>query len=108
MRRRLDIFLLVGSLAITLGCRKDQGALDPKPPAPTAETNIAPLRKEIIAQNILAAQLAAHYEVEGKNTFRTTELIEASPFLGQLHPRRASPHLCVPGARTDKPRRDNH
>jgi len=42
---------------------------------------VAPLRKEIIAQNVLAAQLAPHDEFEGKVVFRPNEVIQASLFL---------------------------
>ncbi|HKF56357.1 MAG TPA: hypothetical protein VKJ45_12960 [Blastocatellia bacterium] len=96
MRRRRFILMSVGSLGLTFSCRRDQSPSDPKPPGPAVETTIAPLRKEIIAQNVLAAQLAAHYEVEGKTTFRTTELIEASLYLAnstRVEPRRISAFL---------------
>ena len=101
MRRRLVIIMLVGGLALTLGCRKDPSPNDPEPSGPkapgsAAETNVAPLRKEIVAQNVLAAQLAAHYEVEGKTTFGATEPIDASLYLtssARVEPRRISAFL---------------
>jgi hypothetical protein len=57
---------------------------------------VASPRKEIIAQNVLAAQLAPHHELEAKTTFAPTESIQASLYLtnsSHIEPRRISAFL---------------
>jgi hypothetical protein len=81
MKRRLIISILPGLLALTLSCGKDLGRVDSKPAEPASHDNLAPARKELIAQNVLAAQLASHHEFEARTTFTPTEAIPASLYL---------------------------
>lgn len=96
MKRRLVIAILLGLLAVTAGCRDGQSRVDAKPAGSEGDANMAAVRKEIIAPNVLAAQLAPHHEFEDKTTFSPTELIPASLYLtGSRHiePRRISAFL---------------
>ena len=57
---------------------------------------MASQRKEIIAQNVLAAQLALHHEFEARTSFAPTEAIPASLYLTEssyVEPRRISAFL---------------
>jgi hypothetical protein len=81
MRHRLVISFLPGLLALTVSCGRDQSHVDSKPAGPASNYDAATARKEIIAHNVLAAQLAAHHEFEAKTTFAPTELIVASLYL---------------------------
>lgn len=80
MRQSLVISALLGFMALTLTCGRDQTRVDSRPDQPLANYNASP-RKEIIAQHVLAVQLAPHYEVEAKTTFAPTEPILASLYL---------------------------
>ena len=99
MKQRLLISTLLALLALAAGCRDGQGRADAKPAAPEGNAdnaNMAAVRKEIVAPNVLAAQLAPHHEFEDKTTFSPTEPIPASLFLtGSRHiePRRISAFL---------------
>ena len=91
MNQRLTILLALLTLTVSCGSR-----VDLKSPAPRRAYNVASPRKEIIAQNVLAAQLAPHHELEDKATFAPTESIQASLYLTSSshdEPRRISAFL---------------
>ena len=93
MERRLVISGLLGLLALIAGCGTDQSRLGSKPEPAASNLDMDTVRKEIIAQNVLAAQLAAHHEFEAKSTFAQTETIRASLYLtdsSYIEPRRIS------------------
>ena len=96
MKECLVIPVLLGWLALTVSCRKNHSVVDSKPDGPATNPNVASPRKEIIAQNVLAVQLAAHHEFEDKTTFAPTEPIQASLYLtssSHVEPRRISAFL---------------
>jgi len=79
MKQRVIVSLIFAVMALPGGCREDKSRL--QPPEPSASSyDIAP-RKEIIAQNVLAVQLAAQNEFETRATFGPTEIIPASLYL---------------------------
>jgi len=81
MKQCLLISVLPGLLALVLSCGQDKNRVDSNP-APAASTySVASPRKEIIAQNVLAAQLAPHDQFEAKTTFAPNEPIPASLYL---------------------------
>src|SRR5262245_27373455 len=80
MRRLPAAIVLSCLLVLTGACRGNQSRDSKAPPAGGYHV-VAPLRKEIIAPNVLAAQLAAHDEFEGKDVFGPNEVIQASLFL---------------------------
>jgi hypothetical protein len=87
--------LVILFAVLTLGVSCGSG-VDSKSPAPASTYNVASPRKEIIAQNVLAAQLAPHYELEAKTSFAPTESIQASLYLtnsSHVEPRRISAFL---------------
>ena len=87
------LIILFASITLTVGCTS---RVDSKSHAPRTTYNVSSPRKEIIAQNVLAAQLAPHHELEAKTTFAPTESIQASLYLtGSTHvePRRISAFL---------------
>lgn len=93
MKQRMVISGLLGLLALTAGCGTEQSRLDSKPETAASNSDVDSVRKEIIAQNVLAAQLAAHHEFEAKTTFAPTETIRASLYLTDspyVEPRRIS------------------
>lgn len=93
MKQRLVISVLLGLLALTVGCATDQSRIESELETPASSYNLVSPRKEIIAQNVLAAQLAARYEFEAKTTFAPTETIPASLYLtdsSYVEPRRIS------------------
>src|SRR5262249_57034740 len=61
-------------------CREDKSRSHSTPQPPEGSYGVAP-RREIIAQNVLAVQLAAHNEFEAGATFGSTETIPASLYL---------------------------
>jgi hypothetical protein len=95
--KRLFISVLLGLAVLTIGCGGDKSRADSKPGQSPNDNDVAsPVRKEIIAQNVLAAQLAPHHEVETKTTFASTEPIQASLYLTgspYVEPRRISAFL---------------
>jgi hypothetical protein len=94
MRLKVIISGLLVSLVLKCGCGSDRTNIDSKTRAATSY--VATVRKEIIAQNVLAAQLAPHHEFEGKTTFAATEPIPASLYLtnaNHVEPRRISAFL---------------
>ncbi|MCI0489520.1 MAG: hypothetical protein L0229_23265 [Blastocatellia bacterium] len=93
MGQRLVISVFLGLLALTVGCGKDQSLVDSKPAEPSGDYDVASPSKEIIAQNVLAVQLAARHEFESRTTFAPTEPIQASLYLtdsSHIEPRRIS------------------
>ena len=93
MKQPLFIAIFLGLLALTASCERDHGRAHLKPGGPAVPYNVAPTRKEIIAQNVLGAQLAARHDVEGRTTFASTEPIPASLYLtdsAHIEPRRIS------------------
>ena len=87
MRRCLATSFLLSCLALMIGCCEDQSRVESKPVGPTSSYDVASPHREIVAQNVLAAQLATHNELEAGNEFATTEAIQASLYLT------ASPHI---------------
>ena len=62
----------------------------------TTDYNMAKQSKEIVAQNVLGAQLARHNEIESRTAFSPTETIYASVYLRNsqhVEPRRISAFL---------------
>ena len=101
MKQHLVISGLLGLLALTASCAADQGHMDSNPDTPATNNNTVSTRREIIAQNVLAAQLAARHEFEAKTTFAPTETIRASLYLtdsSYLGPRRISALLVLDDA----------
>jgi hypothetical protein len=91
MNQWLVILLALLTLTVSCGSR-----VDSKSPAPGITYDVASPRKEIIAQNVLAAQLAPHHELEARTTFAPTESIQASLYLSNsshIEPRRISAFL---------------
>src|SRR5262249_59414816 len=91
MKSSAVISVVVGLLAVAIGCGRDQSP-DAKPGS-SDNLDRASARKEIIAQNVLAVQLASRHEFEDKTTFGATEPIPASLYLtssSQAGPRRVS------------------
>ena len=87
------LVILVALLTLTISCG---GRANSKSPAAASTYNVASPRKEIIAQNVLAAQLAPHHELEAKTTFAPTESIQASLYLtdsSHVEPRRIAAFL---------------
>jgi len=96
MRQHLVISVLLGLLVLTLSCGNHQSPVDSKPAGPASDYNVASPNREIIAQNVLAVQLAPHHEFESKTTFAPTEPIQASLYLtnsAHIEPRRISAFL---------------
>jgi|RhiMetdeSRZDD1v2_1073273.scaffolds.fasta_scaffold660554_2 hypothetical protein len=87
------LIILFALLTFTVSCG---GRVDSKSHASGDTYKVASPRKEIIAQNVLAAQLAPHHELEAKTTFAPTESIQASLYLTSsthVEPRRISAFL---------------
>jgi hypothetical protein len=80
MTQRLNSVLL-GLIFLTLSCGKNQSRVESKSSQLPAKHNVASQRKEIIAQHVLAAQLASRQEVEARTTFAAGEPIQASLYL---------------------------
>ena len=81
MKQRLIISLLSGLLLLTVSCGKTPNGTASKSAGAASRDQVATTRKEIIAQNVLAVQLAAHHEFETKMMFAPTEPIPASLYL---------------------------
>ncbi|HEU4390723.1 MAG TPA: hypothetical protein VFV34_23160 [Blastocatellia bacterium] len=75
----------VGLMALVANCGKE-APVGSIPAAPASSYDVAAPRKEIIAQNVLAVQLAPRHAFEAKTTFATTESIPASLFLSDSSP----------------------
>jgi hypothetical protein len=96
LKQRLVISVVLSLLALTASCSKATSCSDSKPAASAVGDQVASPRKEIIAQNVLAAQLAAHHEFEARTNFASTEAIPACLYLTEspyLEPRRISAFL---------------
>lgn len=81
MKQSRVIFILLGSLALIVGCNRAPGRVDSQEAGAPGNYEVAAPRKELIGQNVLAAQLAAHDEIEAGTTFSPTEIIPASLYL---------------------------
>jgi hypothetical protein len=81
MKHYRFIFILFGSLALLAGCGRVPSRIESTPVKPAGNDDMAAPRRELIAQNVLAAQLATHGEIEADTTFSTTESIPASLYL---------------------------
>jgi hypothetical protein len=78
------------------GCSSDQRNPRTEADEMTNDARLATQSKEIVAQNVLAAQLARHDEIESKTAFAQTEPIYASLYLTNpqhIEPRRISAFL---------------
>ena len=98
MKELLAIFRLLGLLALTVSCGKDQSLVGSQPSSQESNHNVPSVRREIIAGNVLAAQLAPHHEFETRTTFAPTEAIPASLSLTMspyVEPRRISAFLIL-------------
>jgi hypothetical protein len=96
MKRRLALSVLHGLLALAVGCGEDQSPVHSETARQTGSRPVASARKEIIAPNVLAVQLAAHHEFESRTTFTPTEPIQASLYLADsyyIEPRRIAAFL---------------
>jgi hypothetical protein len=95
--RRLVIAVVLGLLAaLVTNCKKANESAGPVLVVPSDDLNVAAQRKEIIARNVLAAQLAAHDGFEGRTSFAPTEAIPASLYLtdsSYVEPRNISAFL---------------
>ncbi len=81
MKQHRFIIVLSGLLLLICSCGKNESRVKSTSAAQTNDAHIAASRKEIIAPNVLAVQLAAHHELETRMTFAPTELIPASLYL---------------------------
>src|SRR5262245_52852779 len=85
MGRLLAAIVLTCLLAFAGACRGNQSGPDSRAGSPAGDHAgdpvVASSRREIVAPNVLAAQLAAHRELESKTTFTRDEPIQASIFL---------------------------
>ena len=92
----LVISTLLGLLMVAGGCGSHQPSADTKSDKTTSDSRMAMQSREIVAQNVLAAQLARHNEIESKTAFAQTEPIYASVYLTNpqhIEPRRISAFL---------------
>ncbi|MCM3873637.1 MAG: hypothetical protein ND895_23370 [Pyrinomonadaceae bacterium] len=92
----LVISALLGLLVLVGGCGNYQRHADTKSDQAISDSKIARQSKEIVAQNVLAAQLARHHDIESKTAFAQTEPIYASVYLTSpqhIEPRRISAFL---------------
>lgn len=83
-------------LVLAGGCGNTQRYADTEPDKTISDAKVAMQSKEIVAQNVLAAQLARHDEIEAKTAFAPTEPIYASVYLTNpqhVEPRRISAFL---------------
>jgi hypothetical protein len=90
----LVIMMLLGLSVLVVGC-DNRHDTDTKPDKTTSDYK-ATQSKEIVAQNVLAAQLARHNEIESRTVFAPTEQICASVYLTNpqhVEPRRISAFL---------------
>src|SRR5262245_43024981 len=77
MKRRFLTSVLPGLLAMTFSCSRNQGDVDSKS-IRRASDYVASPRREIIAPNVLAVQLAAHNEIETGAVLGSADPISAS------------------------------
>jgi len=87
------LVIVFALLTFTVSCG---GRVDSRSHASGDTYKVASPRKEIIAQNVLAAQLAPHHELEVRTTFAPTESIQASLYLANashVEPRRIAAFL---------------
>jgi len=94
----LVISAVLGLLVLLDGCANNQPNVDSKSDKTTSDSKMAMQSKEIVAQNVLAAQLARHDEIESKTAFAQTEPIYASVYLTtpqHIEPRRISAFLVL-------------
>lgn len=77
----LTISVLLSSLVLVVGCSGSQRNDNTKSDNATNDYDIAKQSKEIVAQNVLGAQLARHNEIESRTAFAPTETIYASVYL---------------------------
>jgi len=73
--------VLLGLVGLMGSCGKEESRLDSKTDQLPGVYKVAAPRKEIIAPQVLSAQLAPHDEVEAKTTFARSEPIQASVYL---------------------------
>jgi len=99
MKRCLVISVLLGLAGSANGC--GEGRVAPKSDGPAGDQTVTShTSKEIIADNVLAAQLAPRDGFEARTTFATTEPIQASLYLtgpAYIEPRRISASLVCGG-----------
>jgi outer membrane murein-binding lipoprotein Lpp len=96
--RSLVISAVLGLSVLIGGCANNQPNADTKSDKTTSDSKMALQSKEIVAQNVLAAQLAKHHEIESKTAFGQTEPIYASVYLTtpqHIEPRRISAFLVL-------------
>ena len=92
----LVISALLGLLVLVGSCGNNQRNADTESKETASDSKIAMQSKEIVAQNVLAAQLARHHEIESKTAFAQTEPIYASVYLTNpkhIEPRRIAAFL---------------
>ena len=93
----LVISALLGFLMVAGGCGTHQRTADTKSDnTSSSDSSVAMQSREIVAQNVLAAHLARHNEIESKTAFAQTEPIYASVYLTNpqhIEPRRISAFL---------------
>lgn len=77
----LIISSLLGLLVLANGCSDNQRNTETKPDKANNESKMIGQSKEIVAQNVLAVQLAKHNEIESRTIFAPTEPIYASVYL---------------------------
>lgn len=78
------------------GCVSNQHDSDTKSDDLASDSKMMKQSKEIVAQNVLSAQLAKHNDIESRNIFSPTEPIYASVYLTKsqhIEPRRISAFL---------------
>jgi len=98
MKERVAVLFLFGCLICCCSCGETQDGVASKPREPGGKHYIASPRREIIEENVLAAQLAFHDEIESKTTFSSCEPIQASLYLAgssKVEPRRISAFLLL-------------
>ena len=81
MKRSLTLLASLGFVAFFASCAEDQRRSDSNNAATSNATDLSAARKEIVARNVLGAQLASHDKLENKTTFGTRESIAASLYL---------------------------
>jgi|GEM_PF-1446788 len=92
----LAISALLGLSVLVGACSNNHRNIVTESEKRTSDSKLAMQSKEIVAQNVLAAQLARHNEIESKNAFAQNETIYASVYLTNpqhIEPRRVSAFL---------------
>ena len=93
MRQLLITATLFYLAALTASCRGIESCADSNSDQPVSNYNLAASQREIVAQNVLAVQLARHDEIETKTAFTPTEPVYVSVYLTNpryVEPRRIS------------------